>query len=116
YISVSSGGAIVTSSVVAGNEIAILPQSTTDSYVVQTAEADFYISPTFFYGYTCSDPAWGSTTQERHMATSGGKAPPAKGNIQQVTNEGQQQINAKTVYLSPESFLLQVYPNPANDK
>jgi len=108
HISASTGGTIYVDTLMASNEIAILPQGSTDSYVAQTAEAAFYNS---FQLPNCSNPLWASYNADRKSNTSPGKQPVTAGTVADLTN--QPSINAKTVYLSADGFLLQVYPNPA---
>lgn len=111
YVSASTGGTVYTATVIAANEIAVLPSGTTDSYVAQTAEAAFY---NLYLGSDCSDPVWASYDADRHAGTNaGGTKPPLTAGAAQM--EGNQQLTAKTVYLNAEGFLLQVYPNPATD-
>jgi hypothetical protein len=111
HITASTGGTIYTYTAMAGNEIAILPQSTTDSYVAQTAEAAIYNA---YYGSNCDDPVWSSYNADRKAHTGTGKPPVKAGSTAELTTE-QPVSNAKTVYLSPDGFLMQVYPNPATD-
>jgi len=115
YIKASMGGTIHKDTIIASGEIAILPQSTTDSYAEQTAEAAFFIS-NGFVSTDCSSATWSNSTAERRANADSGKPPVKAGAAQQIAGEAQPTTNAKTIYLSPESFLLQVYPNPANDK
>src|SRR6185437_1943564 len=75
----------------------------------------FFIS-NGFVSTDCSSATWSNSTAERRANADSGKPPVKAGAAQQIAGEAQPTTNAKTIYLSPESFLLQVYPNPANDK
>jgi hypothetical protein len=110
-ITASTGGTVYTASVTAGREIQILPQGTSDSYVAQTAEAAFYITPT---DVECGDAVFASQVTERKAQP--GTAPQShQASINNIAPQANETVALKTIYLSPESFLLQVYPNPATD-
>ena len=109
-VNYSGSGTVYRHDFIAMNEIEILPQSSTDSYVVLGAEAAFYIAPV---DVVCNDFAWSNSTWQRKAHAGNGKNAI---NSSAVENGTQLLIETKTVYLSPESFLLNLYPNPANDK
>ncbi len=108
-VNYSGSGTVYRHDFIAMNEIEILPQGSTESYVEPGAEAAFYIAPV---DVDCNDAAWSNSNWQR-KANTGNSKQPVGGGMQETTSI---ENNTKTVYLSPESFLLQVFPNPANDK